>query len=138
MWHVKYSSCVWLVWFNISKSWKNSKIHHIQSPFLRSSLPPYTKILGQRIYVRVKTSDIENQYDKFSITCADESSILEGVYFTVSYAPLDGISSLHIIIEISSSEVLIIFVLDVSNDFQNTILPNPEEIIYLSLPHLYL
>ena len=51
--------------------------------------------------------------------------MIEWVDFTVSYAPVSGIRSLCIIIKIKSAEVLIIFVLDISNDFQNTILTNP-------------
>ena len=93
--------------------------------FLRSSLTPDTKILIPRISFRVKTTDIENQYDLYSRTCADGPSTLEGVDFTVSYTPVAGIHSLCIIIEIDSAEVLILFLLDISNTFQNTILPNP-------------
>ena len=48
------------------------------------------------------------------------------------------ILSLHIIMAIASAEGLIIFVLDISNAFQNNILPNPEEIVYPSLPYIYL
>ena len=33
------------------------------APFLRSSLPPNTTILRPRIYFRLKTTDIDNQYD---------------------------------------------------------------------------
>ena len=63
--------------------------------------------------------------------------MLEGVYFTVSYTPVADILSLCVIIEISSSGGLILFVLDISNAFQNTILPNPAEIIYLILACIY-
>ena len=45
----------------------------------------------------------------------------EGVDFTVSYAPVAGICSLQIIISIASAEGLILFVLDISNAFQNII-----------------
>ena len=107
-------------------------------PFLLSSLPPNTKILRPRIYFRVKTTEIENQHDSYSRTCENWSSIIEGVDSTVSYKLLAGIRSLHIIIEIASAEGIIIFVLDISNAFRNTILPNPAEIVYLILPHLYL
>ena len=51
--------------------------------------------------------------------------MIEGVDFTVSYSHVSVIRSLCIIIEISFTEGLIIFVLDVSNAFQNTILLNP-------------
>ena len=62
----------------------------------------------------------------------------EVVDFTVLYTPVASILSLHIIISIASEEVLIIFVLDISNEFQNTMSPNPIERVYLILPYLYL
>ena len=49
------------------------------------------KIPHPRIYFRVNTTDIENQYDLYSRTCADGSSMLEGVGFAVSYTPVSGI-----------------------------------------------
>ena len=58
--------------------------------------------------------------------------------FSVSYVPVDVIRSHCVIILITSAEGLIRFVLEISYDFQNTILPNPAEIVYLSLPYLYL
>ena len=64
------------------------------APFLRSLLPPDKKILCPRIYFRVKTTYIYNQYDLYSRTFADVSSMIEGVDFTVSYAPVAGIRSI--------------------------------------------
>ena len=127
-------------WYNsiFSNYGKFPKSTTFSAPFLRSSLRLDTKILFPRISFRVNKTDIENQYDLYSITCAYGSSMLEGVYFTISYAPVAGIIFLCIIIAVASTEGLIIFVLDISNVFQNTILPYPEETFYLSLPHLYL
>ena len=51
--------------------------------------------------------------------------MLEEFDFKLSYAPVACILSLHIIIANASPEGLILFVLDISNDFQNTILSNP-------------
>ena len=51
--------------------------------------------------------------------------MIKVVEFTVSYVPVAGIRSLHTIIAIAYAEGLILFVLDISNAFQNTILPNP-------------
>ena len=96
------------------------------APFLRSSLPPDTNIPNSIISFRVKTTDVENRYEIYSRTFADGSSMLEVVDFTVSYEPVYGIPPLQLIISIVSAEVLIIFLLDISNSFQNTILPNPE------------
>ena len=64
--------------------------------------------------------------------------MLEGVDFKVFYAPVDGTLSLSIITEIEYVEGLLIFVLDIYNAFQNTILPNPAERVYLRLPYIYL
>ena len=50
--------------------------------------------------------------------------MLEGFDFTVSYTPVAGILPLYITIAIASVEGLIIFVLDISNAFKNTILTN--------------
>ena len=61
--------------------------------------------------------------------------MLEGFYFTVSYAPVLDVIYLCIIIAIDSSEG---FVLGISKTFQNTILKNTEERVYLTLPNLYL
>ena len=108
------------------------------APFLHSSLPPYTKIRRPRICFRVKTTGNDNQYDIYYRTCADVSFMLEGVEFTESCTPVSGIRFLCIIIAISSAEGLIILVLDIFNDFHNTILTNPEERFYLSLTHRYL
>ena len=63
--------------------------------------------------------------------------MLGGLDLTVSYAPVSDICSLRIIIAIASAEGLILFVLDISSAFQNTILPNPAEIVYISLPYIY-
>ena len=69
----------------------------------------------------VKTTDIDNQYDLYSRTCSDGSSMLKGVEFTLSYAPGADICSLCIIVAIAYTKDLIIFVLDISNYFQKTI-----------------
>ena len=45
---------------------------------------------------------------------------------------------LLIIIAILFAEGLILFVLDIFNAFQNTILPNPAERVYFSLPYIYI
>ena len=63
--------------------------------------------------------------------------MFEGVELTISYTPVSSIRYLHIIINIVSEEVLTISFLDISKTSQNSILPNPEEMVYLSLPHIY-
>ena len=64
------------------------------APFLRSLLPPDTKILRPRIYFSLKTTEIDNQYNLYSRTCTDGSSILEGSDFNVSYANVEICSDL--------------------------------------------
>ena len=57
--------------------------------------------------------------------------MIEGCDFNLSYVPVASIHSLRIITSIASAEGIIIFVLDISNAFQNKILPNPAERYYL-------
>ena len=110
----------------------------LSAQFLCYSLPTYTKIICPSISVRVKKTEIYNQYELYSITYAYVSSVIEVVDFNFSYSPVSIIISLFIVIAITFVECLNIFVLDISNAFENTILPNPEERVYISLPHIYL
>ena len=107
------------------------------APFKHSLLSPDTKTLRPRISFRLKTTDVDN-HDIDSRTCADGLYMLEVVDLSVSYAPVGGIKSLIIFITIASAEGMIIFILDISNSFQNIISPNPKERVYVSLPHLNL
>ena len=84
---------------------KMEKSTTFSAPFIRYSLPQDTKILRPRIYSRVKKTGIDNKYDLYSRTCAYGSSILEGLNFTVSYAPVSGIRSLCIIIIITYVDI---------------------------------
>ena len=63
--------------------------------------------------------------------------MLELVDLPVSHAHVNDIHSLLLITAIASAEGHIILVLDISNESQNTILPNPGESVYHSLPYLY-
>ena len=90
------------------------------------SLPLVTKILCPRIHFRARTTDIDNKYDFCYRTCAEVSSMLEVVEFIVSYPPVAVIRHLCTIISIASTEGLIIFVSDIFNYSQNTIIHNPE------------
>ena len=82
--------CDWLdsIFSNDKKMGKSTTFIAL---FIRSSLPPDTKIIRQRIYFRANTTEIDNQYEIYSRTCAYGSSIIEGVDFTVSYSPVSVI-----------------------------------------------
>ena len=80
---------------------KMAKSTTSSAQFLCSSLSPDTKIIRPWISFRVKTNKIENQYDIYSRTFADGSSIIGGFEFNVSYAPITGIYSLFIITAIA-------------------------------------
>ena len=70
------------------------------------------------ISFRFKTTHFDNQYDLYSRKFADGTSMIKGFDITVSYETVSGIVSLFIINEIQSTEGLIIFILDIFNDFQ--------------------
>ena len=67
--------------FSNDKEMEKFAIFH--APFLHYMLPPDTKIICPRINFREKKTKIDNQYKLYSTTCGYESSMLEGVEFTV-------------------------------------------------------
>ena len=107
-------------YFHIMMRWQKSNT--FSEPFIRSSLPPNTKILYPRISFMVRTTDIYNHNDIYYRTCADGSFMIEGVDFIISYSLVSGILSLCTIIAIASAEGFILFVLNIYNVFQNTII----------------
>ena len=64
--------------------------------------------------------------------------MLEGIDFTVSYAPVANIQSIRVIIAIAAAEGMTIHILDISNAFQSTVIAYPKERHYISLPAQYL
>ena len=64
--------------------------------------------------------------------------MFELIIISVSYAPVTSVTSIIIIVAISSVEGLIVFILDISNALQDTIILNIKEMFYLVLPYLYL
>ena len=57
----------------------------------------------------IKATDIDTKYDLYYITCANGSSMFDVADLTVSYAPVAGICSLHIISEIAFAKSLMFF-----------------------------
>jgi hypothetical protein len=55
-----------------------------------------------------------------------------------SYSPVASIDSLRLLLNLAASENLLISILDISNAFQNSIVFDATERVYLSLPPLYL
>ena len=108
------------------------------APILRSSVPSNKTILRPRIACKVKDTSIPNQYDLYARPCADGSTQREHIDFTDSYSPVASIDSLRLLLNLAASEGLLISIMDISNAFQNSIIFDATERVYLSLPPLYL
>ncbi len=108
------------------------------APILRSLVPSNKTILRPRIACKVKDTSIPNQYDLYARTCADGSTQREHIDFTDSYSPVASIDSLRLLLNLAASEGLLISIMDISNAFQNSIIFDATERVYLSLPPLYL
>jgi hypothetical protein len=89
-------------------------------------------------FVRRSHTTIPNQYDLYARTCADGSTQRQNVDFINSYSPVASINSLCILLNLAASEGLLISILDISNAFQNGIIFNLTERVFISLPPLYL
>jgi len=108
------------------------------APLLRSSVPSHKTILRPRVVCKVKDTSLPNQYDLYARTCADGSTQRENIDFQDSYSPVASIDSLRLLLNLAATENLLISILDISNAFQNSIIFDATERVYLSLPPLYL
>jgi len=108
------------------------------APLLRSSVPAHKTILRPRVVLKVKDTSVPNQYDLYARTCADGSTQRENIDFTDSYSPVASIDSLRLLLNLAASEGLLISIIDISNAFQNSIIFDATERVFLSLPPLYL
>jgi len=108
------------------------------APLLRSSVPSNKTIFCPRVTCKVKDTSTPNHFDLYARTCADGSIQKENVDFTDSYSPVGSIDSIRILLNIAASAGLLISILDISNAFQNSIIFDASECVYLSLPPLYL
>jgi hypothetical protein len=74
----------------------------------------------------------------FACTCADGSTQRENIDFTDSYSPVASIDSIRFLLNLAASAGLLISIMDISNAFQNSIIFDTSERVYLSLPPLSL
>ncbi len=108
------------------------------APMLRSAVPFNQKILRPRVSCRVKDTTTANQYDLYARTCADGSTQQEYIDFHDSYSPVASIESIRVLLNIAASSGLLVSILDISNAFQNSIIFDATERVYMSLPPFYL
>lgn len=115
---------------------KNAKVHLFTKPIPVSSIPPEKKVLKSVISLKVKP-DGKNMWKFAPRHCANGAPQLQGIDFDESYAPVAGACPVRTQLAISASWNLIVGVIDVTNAFQNTILP-PHKREYVTLPPYYL
>ena len=108
------------------------------APILRSLVPSNKTILRPCIACRVKDTSIPHQYDLYARTCVDGSTQREHIDFQDSYSPVASIDGIRMLLNLAASEQLLLSIMDISNAFQNSIIFDASERVYLSLPPLYL
>ena len=117
---------------------KNNEIPAFSHPIHRSTLPKNTRIFPSRIANAIKP-DVERPhvYTFRSRHTVDGSGMKEGIDYIYSYSPTASIDTIRIVIAISSSIGNILFILDIKNAFQTTLIPSSEQ-VYVSCPPFYL
>jgi hypothetical protein len=73
-------------------------------PMLHSQVPSGKTILQSCIAFHVKYGETTNAYYLYARTCADGSSMREGVDFTNSYSPVGSIDSIWLIVALAASQ----------------------------------
>jgi hypothetical protein len=108
------------------------------APILRSSVPSTKKILRNRVTFKVKDTDQVSTYELYSRTCADGSPMKENIDYITSYSPVGSIDGIRLILAIAASRKMKLNVLDISNAFQTSVVFDPSERTYITLPPFYL
>ena len=117
---------------------KNDDIHTFSPPILRSSLPKNTKVYPSRIAPTIKSDPtIPNLYTFHCRHAVDGSGMRQGIDYKYSFSPTASTDSIRIVIAVSSSIMNTLYVLDIKNAFQTTLVEAAER-IFLSCPPLYL
>jgi hypothetical protein len=62
----------------------------------------------------------------------------EGTEFSTSYSPVGSVDNIWLSVALAAPQGLQLFVLDVSNAFQKSIIFDPMEQVYITLPSFYL
>jgi hypothetical protein len=96
----------------------------------RSQVRSGKAIFHSHIAFCVKDGDTTNAYDLYAYTCADGSSMREGIDFASSYLPVHSVDSIRFIVALAASQGLQLFVLDIPNAFQNSVIFDPLEKYY--------
>ena len=117
---------------------KQRRSGSLSIPFLRTQLPPNTKIFPLQLAFQVKITDIDNYYKLKSRLCLNGSSMIEGIDFDISFAPVADSSSIRILCSLATLEQMYLIVLDISNAFQSTHITDPSQRHHMSLPAFYL
>jgi hypothetical protein len=92
---------------------------------LCSNAPPGKAILRSHIVFCVKGGDTAHTYDLSA--CTHGLSMQEGIDFATSYSSIGSIGSITLIVALAASQNLQLFVLDISDAFQNSIIFDPLE-----------
>jgi hypothetical protein len=117
---------------------KNNEIPALSAPILKASLSKDTRFFPSRIANAIK-SDPDNPsiYTFRSRHTIDGSGMRQGLDYKYSYSPTASIDTIRIQIAVSASNGNILFVLDIKNAFQTTILEDLEQ-VFITCPPYYL
>jgi hypothetical protein len=90
-------------------------------PVLRADLPATSIILPNRYVHFVKRTEVSNIFELQVCTCANGSSMVEGMYCYQSFAHVASIDSIRTSIALGAAQKKTAHTLDVSHEFQTSI-----------------
>ena len=117
---------------------KMHKTGTLSLPFPITNLPNGYSILRPRITCEVKITDSDHYYELKCRLCADGSSMIMGLDYDISYAPVIEGDALLLMMAIATSRGLTFYFLDISNAFQSNVIHDPTKRHYMHLPTLYM
>ena len=108
------------------------------TPMLLSQVPIGVTVLQSQAVYKVMMTDLPDMYDFFVRTCANSSKMIIGIDFQESYAPVGHVDRIWMILCIAASKWLECRILDISNAFQISIIFDPSQHVYITLPPWYI
>ena len=115
---------------------KNAAQQVLSKPILRESLPDHIKVFQSVMAVSCK--EVGLALIKFVARhCVNGGPMIKGLHFDFSASPTVSYPALRTMIAIAAAFNLILASIDVTNCFQNTMIP-PEKRIWIALPPRYM